>query len=286
MGAADASIFSRQMVKLGDFSVPYLRGGRGAPLVYLHGLGGGGRWESYHMALANDTLTHALSLPGWGDSTVPEGITCVADYAALVVSFVDALEIEKVILVGHSFGGWIAQYVAVEHPERVSRLLLVDSLGAETPEAPASDLGSIDEETFAKALLARLGLIASAQPYGFGAEFTNASTSPEFERQWKGAAFVGRLVGGPCQDPALAERLAGIQAETLLVWGESDGLAPVAHARRLHDSIPNSRLAIVQGAGHLPMVEKREAFHRLCRDFLVGVDEQIAGVLLPARSGA
>jgi pimeloyl-ACP methyl ester carboxylesterase len=266
------------MVNAGGFDVQYLRGGRGEPLLYLHGMGGGGKWESYHMALGNDSLTYAPMLPGWQEGTPPAGISSVRDYAALMVAFLDAVEPERVTVVGHSIGGWIAQSLAVAHPRRVSRLVLVDTMGVADPEAPAPDVGAMNEEEFAAALFARLGLLASAQQEGFGAVFTNIRASPEFEREWKGRELVSRLANGSYADAALTARLSAIEAETLVVWGEADGIAPPAHARRLRSLIPHSELALIEGAGHLPMVEKRETFHRICRDFLVGVEEPLAGV--------
>ena len=279
MGAADAAIYTRQLARVAGFDVPYLRGGRGEPVVYLHGLAGGSKWESYHMAFASDALVFAPLLPGWQESAVVPGLDSVGAYADLVLAFLDEAGLPKAVLAGHSIGAWIALKIAAQHPERAGRLLVCDSLGLQAPGAPAVDLGTLDEESFAKALLARLGLIASAQPYGFGAQFTNVRSSPDFERQWKGRALVADLVHGPCYDPELAALLPSIGAETLLVWGQADGLAPLAHARALHAAISGSRLAIVEGAGHLPMVVKRETFHRVCHDFLVGVDAPIEGVI-------
>jgi pimeloyl-ACP methyl ester carboxylesterase len=277
MGAADGSVFTRNRVRAGDYEIQYLRGGRGHPLLYLHGMGGGGRWESYHMALANDTVTYAPTLPGWHDFSPAAGLASVADYAGVVFDFLDAIEVDKAVLAGHSVGAWIALRVAIERPERVARLIVVDSLGVDTPEAPAVDLRALDEESFAKRLLARLGAIATANPYGFGAEFTTARTSPEFERQWKGHDLVVRLQHGVRGDAGMQAALDSIEAETLIVWGDRDGIAPPAHANILREKIPNARCALIEDAGHLPMVERREAFHRVLRDFLVGVDEEIPG---------
>jgi len=278
MGAADGAVFRRHLATVGGVDIQYLRGGRGQPLLYLHGMGGGGKWESYHMALGNDSLTHAPMLPGWREGEPPAGITSVRDYAALVVGLLDEIGLERVVLVGHSIGGWIAQYIAVEHPQRVSRLVLVDAMGVAEPEVPAADVGAMSKEEFATALFARLGLLSSAQQEGFGAVFTNLSSSPEFEREWKGREIVSRLVNRSYADAALTARLSEITAETLIIWGEADGVTPPAHARRLRSLIPRAQLVLVEGAGHLPMFEKRETLHRICRDFLVGVDETLAGV--------
>src|SRR6476660_6932769 len=150
MGAADGAVFTRNRVKVGDFDIGYLRGGRGEPLVYLHGMGGGGKWVSYHMAFANDTLTYAPQLPGWQDWEAPPGLSSIDDYVRLAEDFLDALKIGSVTLAGHSLGAWIALKLAATRPARVARLICVDALGLETPDAPAVDLSALDEEEFGR----------------------------------------------------------------------------------------------------------------------------------------
>jgi pimeloyl-ACP methyl ester carboxylesterase len=275
MGAADGSVYTRNRANAGEWQIPYLRGGRGEPLLYLHGMGGGGRWESFHIAFANNTLTFAPQLPGFQEYELPAGLASTEDYEAVVTAFLDAVGVERAIVAGHSIGGWLALRLAADRPERVERLIVADALGLQTPAAPAVDLGALDEEEFGKRLLARLGTIATAQPYGFGAEFTNVRTSPEFERQWKGRGLVAALTRGPCADPQLMARLSHIDVPVLIAWGRQDGIAPAEHALLLRDALPNARLALIDGAGHLPMVERRETFHRVCHDFIIGIDEQV-----------
>jgi pimeloyl-ACP methyl ester carboxylesterase len=282
MGAADGAIFTRRRVKVGGFDVAYLTGGHDgdmAPVLSLHGMGGAGKWEAYHMALGTVTRTYVPQLPGWLEGQPPTGIKSVQDYAALVVEFLDAVGMAQGIFVGHSIGGWIALYVATAHPERVSRLVLVDAMGLDVPSALAPDLQTIDEESFAKAVFGRLGLIATAQAYGFGAEWENVRRGPEFERQWKGRGVVASLVQGPCADAELTRQVQTIPAETLLVWGRLDGIAPLQHGEVLRAAIPRVRLNVIERCGHLPMVEKPETFHRLLYDFLVGVEEEIPDVV-------
>jgi pimeloyl-ACP methyl ester carboxylesterase len=282
MGAADGAIFTRQRVQVGGFEVSYLKGGYDgdmAPILYVHGMGGAGRWEAYHMALGTVALTHVPQLPGWQEGRPPAGLGSVQDYAALVVEFLDAVGIDRGILVGHSLGGWIALHVATTHPERVSRLILVDAMGLEVPSAPAPDLQALDEESFAKAVFGRLGLIATAQAYGFGAEWENVRRGPEFERQWKGRGLVTSLVQGPCTDAELTRQIHTIGAETLLIWGRLDGLVPLQHGEVLRAALPRARLQVIERCGHLPMVEKPETFHRLLYDFLVGVEEELPDVV-------
>ena len=282
MGAADGAIFTRQRVKVRGFDVAYLKGGHAGeipPVLYLHGMGGGGKWEAYHMALGSVALTYAPHLPGWSEGQPPAGIGSVQDYAALVAEFLDVVGMDKGILVGHSIGGWIALHLATAHPERVARLILVDAMGLEVPSAPALDLQATDEESFGKAMFGRLGLIATAQAYGFGAEWENVRRGPEFERQWKGRGLLASLVQGPCADAALTHKIQTIGAETLLVWGRLDGIVPLPHGEVLRAALPRARLDVIDRCGHLPMVEKPETFHRLLYDFLMGVEEEIPDVV-------
>ena len=282
MGAADGAIFMRHRVQVSGFDVSYLRGGQAGdtePVLYLHGMGGAGRWEAYHMALGTVALTYAAQLPGWQEGQAPAGIRSVQDYAALVVEFLDAVGIGKGILMGHSIGGWIALSVATTHPDRVSRLILADPMGLDVPSAPSPDLQAMDEESFAKAVFGRLGLIATAQAYGFGAEWENVRRGPEFERQWKGRGLVASLVQGPCADPALTRQVQTIDADTLLIWGRVDGIVPLSHGEALRAALPSARLNVIERCGHLPMVEKPETFHRILYDFLVGVEEEIPDVV-------
>jgi pimeloyl-ACP methyl ester carboxylesterase len=282
MGAADGAIFTRQRVQVSGFDISYLKGGHGgdmAPVLSLHGMGGVGRWEAYHMALGTVALAYVPQLPGWADGQPPAGIGLVQDYATLAVEFLDAVGVDKSILVGHSIGGWIALYMATAYPERVSRLILVDAMGLEVPSAPAADLQALDEESFAKAVFGRLGLIATAQAYGFGAEWENVRRGPEFERQWKGRGLVASLVQGPCADPQLTRQVQAIGADTLLIWGRLDGIVPLQQGEFLRAAIPRTKLDVIDRCGHLPMVEKPETFHRLLYGFLVGVEEEIPDVL-------
>jgi pimeloyl-ACP methyl ester carboxylesterase len=282
MGAADGAIFTRHRVKVGGFDISYFHGGHDgamAPALSLHGMGGAGKWEAYHMALGTITHTFVPQLPGWPEGRLPEGIASLGNYTALVLEFLDAVGIDRLILFGHSLGGWIALRVATMHPERVSRLILVDAMGVDLPSAPALDLHTLDEESFAKAVFGRLGLIATAQAYGFGAEWENVRRGPEFEWQWKDRGLVANLVQGPCGDPELTHKVQALSAETLLVWGRLDGIVPLQHGEILRATLPHAKLDVIDRCGHLPMIEKPEIFRRLLYDFLLGVEEEIPDVV-------
>jgi pimeloyl-ACP methyl ester carboxylesterase len=282
MGAADGSIFTRRTVAIDGINVPCLEGGTARevePVLYLHGLGGGGKWESFHMAMATVTQTVAPNLPGWSGPGPVESLKSPSDYAALCVKLLEALELPRVVLVGHSIGATIAAHVAVAAPECLARLVLIDPLGLDVPEASGADLASLDQEAFGTAVFAKLGLTARAQAYGFGAEWENVRSGPEFERQWKGRELVVGHFGGLPPDSALTSALKALDLPVLLVWGQEDGVVPVRQGELLRGVMPNGRLEVVEKAAHLPMTERAETTNRVIRDFLVGVNDPIEGVV-------
>jgi pimeloyl-ACP methyl ester carboxylesterase len=273
MGAGDASQFTRNTAMVGDLSLSYLKGGRGQPLLYLHGLTGWGRWETYHIALGITNLVYAPQLPGWSDGQIPPSLTSVADYAQLFVRFLDSLGIHQMDLVGHSFGGWIALGIAVEHPERVTRLVLVDPMGLHIPSAPALNLDHLDEEAFLRAAFAQTGEVVIRGDFAGVRE--DVRRGPEFEKQWKSREIIAKLVRGQYTDSDLTNRLATMTADTLVVWGREDKLVPWQQGEVLAQLIPRAKFAVIADAGHTPMREKRETFQRIVRDFLIGQEEEL-----------
>jgi pimeloyl-ACP methyl ester carboxylesterase len=273
MGAGDASQFTRNTVKVGDLMIPYFKGGRGQPLLYLHGLSGWGRWESYHMTLGLTNLVYAPQLPGWQDGQVPASMTSARDYARVMTQFLDAIGISTVDLVGHSFGGWIALHMAVECPARISRLVLIDAMGVSVPESPAANLEVMDEEAFLLAAFAQSGVVVVRGDFGGVVE--DVRKGQEFEKQWKNRGIVAQVVRSHYADPELTQQVRTITAGTLIVWGREDGIVPWRHGEVLAAAIPQSKFAVIADAGHTPMRDKRETFQRIVRDFLIGQEEEL-----------
>jgi pimeloyl-ACP methyl ester carboxylesterase len=256
VGAGDASVVSRGQVSVGELTIPYMKGGRGRPLLYLHGLGGWGRWDTFHIALALTNTVYSPQLPGWSDGRVPEGLTGAADYARIMIGFLDSLGLKETDVAGHSFGGWIALRMAAESSGRVGKLVLLDPLGVETPGTPAVNLEALDRDAFLTAAFAHTGVVAVLRD--FGAELEDVRNSPEFEKQWKSREILIRLLHGRYGDPDLLTIAQKISSDTLIVWGREDGIAPARNAAPLAAAIPRATLAIIPETGHSPMRERPE----------------------------
>jgi pimeloyl-ACP methyl ester carboxylesterase len=216
-------------------------------------------------------MVYAVQLPGWQDGVVPSEIKSVRDYAKLIAAVLDELDLKSVDLVGHSFGGWIAIDLATDHPSRIARLVLVDAMGLDLPQAPAANLAAIDPEGFLRAAFAQAGTVLVRGD--FGGTMEDVRKGQEFEKQWRSRAIIAGLLRDQNVDPDLAGKLRSITADTLVVWGREDRIVPWEHGEKLARMILRSKFALIEGAGHTPMRERRETFQRVVHDFLTGQEQ-------------
>ena len=272
-----------QEVELHGQRVTYHRLGEGPPIVLIHGITSSSRtWRAVMEGLAERHEVIAPDLLGHGRSGKPRGDYSLGAYASGVRDLLAVLRIPRVTVVGHSLGGGIAMQFAYQFPERIERLVLVDSggLGEEVSLAlraatlPGSEfvlplLFSPVTRTagrFVGAGLSRLGLKASANVRGL-AEGLDSLGSADARR-----AFVhsARSVIDPAgQRGAARDRLYLSEGvPTMLIWGDRDRIIPLVHGRRAHESMPHSRFEVFPGAGHFPFNDDPERFVEVLADFI------------------
>jgi pimeloyl-ACP methyl ester carboxylesterase len=241
--------------------VHYLEAGQGPVLVLVHGLGSSSEvWRDSIHYLARGYQVVAIDLPGYGKSDKPRADYSVAYHAAALNDFIDTLGAGKVALVGNSMGGWISAITALNHPEKVSHLILVDSAGLRQDKLPTINLNPSTKEE-ERALL--LSLFANRS---FVTEKL-VSDQWEYRKDMRPTVRV-TLESFKSKLPFLEDRLNNIKVPTLIIWGKEDTLIPLSYAERFAKGIPGSKLVVIDSAGHLPQVEQPAAFYRAVKRFV------------------
>jgi pimeloyl-ACP methyl ester carboxylesterase len=295
-----------EQVELHGHPVTYHRMGEGPVLVLVHGITSSSRtWEAVLPELAKEHTVIAPDLLGHGGSAKPRGDYSLGAYASGIRDLLAVLGVARATLVGHSLGGGIAMQFAYQFPERLERLVLVDSggLGNEVSiwlraaTLPGAEyvlplLFGQPTRTAGFALgraLGRLGLKPSANVRGI-AEGLESLGDGDARR-----AFVhtARSVIDPSgQRVDARDRLYLSEGvPTLLIWGENDPIIPVSHGRTAHELMPHSRLEVFPGAGHFPFNDDPQRFAAVLSDFVAttepaALDEEFIESLLRREGGA
>ena len=244
--------------------VRYVRGGQGPPVVLLHGLASSiYSWSDVFAELAKRHDVVALDLPGFGGSDMPADLS-FDTYPPVVLGLLDQLGLTRASLVGNSMGGAVAAAVASEHPERVQRLVLIDSAGLNLApkDRPAllRFIGALPVALLEHVPVRRaLTRIAMRQVF-FDPRLVTEERFEEYVApvlRPGAVASISSLLRGPRSDSAeFLALLRRIRAPTLVLWGREDRWVPVAQADRFAAAIPGSRLTILAGCGHLPQEER------------------------------
>jgi pimeloyl-ACP methyl ester carboxylesterase len=239
---------------IGAREVRVWSGGTGKPLLYLHGFEQHPGGAPFLQRLAQTFSVKAPEHPGYGGSTGLDTIHDLLDLTLHLRRFVEQWGKGPVDVVGHSLGGMFAAELAVIAPHLVRRLVLVNSYGLWLDETPLADPFVLMPDALAKAKW-HDPANAAKEPSAFDA---GADGSAQTFRAINLAAATKFM--WPIPDRGLSRRAGYIQAPTLILHGESDGLVPLAHAAALARAIPGAELVKLRDAGHLPMVEAEDAF--------------------------
>lgn len=232
----------------------YERKGAGPPLVLLHGFVGDSReWRPQIEALSDAFTVVAWDAPGSGQSSDPPESFRMPDYADCLAGVVQALQLGRPHVVGLSFGSALALELYRRYPDMPKTLVLASAYAGWT--------GSLAPE---------------ARDQRLAATLATSDLAPD--------EFVGAMIGGMFSKAAPAQAVDGfaeimaeadlrdvlphIDVPTLLLYGDKDVRAPLAVAEDLHAAIPNSRVVVLPGVGHMSSVESPGAFNAEVRSFL------------------
>lgn len=240
--------------------LPYVEQGEGTPVLLLHGITDSWRsWEPVLAHLPETVRAIAVTQRGHGDADRPESGYRVEDYAADALELMDELGLQSAVVAGHSMGTHVAEQIAIERPERVSKLVLASAPGppagnpviVEAAGAVAALEDPIDPE-FVREFQAS----TTERPLAPGLLDTFVAESLKLTaRVWR-AAFAGLL------EMDLSAGLGRIEQPVLLVHGECDALVPREEQDWLLRTLPTARLVTFEGTGHAPHWEEPERFAR------------------------
>ena len=230
----------------------------GVPVLLLHGQPGGTHdWNRVVAAIGSAAPTIAADRPGW------DGRRAAADLAGnahAAVALLDQHGVRRATIVGHSFGGAVAAWLAAEHPERVAELVLA------APSANVASLDRLDHWLAAPVTGSIASAVASAGlGLALGVRQARRAIAARLALEESYLEAAGRVLRGPAawrsfvaeqrvliaDLPALESRLGQISSPTTIVIGSADRVVPVASARRLATQIAGAKLVVVPGAGHL-----------------------------------
>jgi pimeloyl-ACP methyl ester carboxylesterase len=255
--------------------------GSGSPLIFIHGLSG--CWQNWLENIpyfARDHRVIAVDLPGFGRSEMPVQPISIKEYAHTIDTLMTELGIETAQIVGNSMGGFIGAELAINHPERVERLVLVAAAGLsieyirtvrtqglrhQAENVVFFQLGWIASRSHTVAARRRLRtallLLVAAHPAKLPPAITHELVSGSGKPGFSDA--LDAMMHYPLRD-----RLEKIGCPTFVVWGDKDRLVPVKDADVFEKLIPDARKVVYEDTGHITMVERPARFNRDVHEFL------------------
>jgi pimeloyl-ACP methyl ester carboxylesterase len=256
-----------EVVWANGLEIAYERVGEGPPLVLVHGAAVDSRmWGPQLAALADEFTVVAWDEPGAGRSSDVPADFVLPDYANCLAALIGALELGPAHVAGVSWGGTVAQELYRHHPKLVATLLLVDTYAGWKGSLPEEEV-RVRVEGVRQMLAAAdhlfdptlPGLFAGDPPAEFAAllEAMAADVRPESMK-------TALLVMAEADQRDLLPRIA---VPTLLIWGERDARSPLSVARQFEDAVPDAKLVVIPGAGHVSNLEAPELFNDAVRKF-------------------
>lgn len=265
-----------EFIQVGDLEVYIQRTGEGEPpLVLLHGFGASlFSWREVIHPLAENAFVVAYDRPGFGLTERPlppypqeESPYSTPAQVELVVDLMDSLNIEEAVLVGNSAGGTIALQTALEHPDRITALVLLSPAvyeGGGTPAfvKPLFQLPQIQRlgPLFARNIRTwgqRLLETAWHDPARITQDIYDGYTRPLQVENWDRALWELVLAS---EQPDLASRMEELSLPVLVITGDDDRVVPTENSIRLAGEIPGAELVVLPGCGHVPQEECPQAF--------------------------
>jgi pimeloyl-ACP methyl ester carboxylesterase len=242
--------FSASFVEVDGCRTHLRRGGKGEPLLFLHGASGAPAIMPFMEKLAQRFEVLVPEHPGWGKSDEPEWLENIHDVAYFYLDFLKVLGLSRVTIVGSSMGGWIAMEMAVRDTARMKSLVLVSPAGIAAPGVVPADIFLMTPEDLVRNLFVDEKLVQA-----------RLSAPVDVDETLKNRHTVARLAWEPrLHDPHLPKWLHRIDVPVKIIWGRQDRILPVGILDEMKRLMPGAKTLVLENCGHLPHAEKVDEF--------------------------
>jgi pimeloyl-ACP methyl ester carboxylesterase len=255
--------------------IAYLDVGAGPPIILIHGFGGSmWQWEYQQHALSQHFRVITLDLPGAGVSDKPEIDYRPDEMLDFFVGFMDAVKIPQATLAGNSMGAGLAIGMALAHPTRVTKLVLIDGLPQHVLKKLTSPSIRRALETsaptwlvsFGNILFGRLMIEPTLREIVHDTALLTPAVIERSNRNRRRPGLIKPIMtvrdNLPLWESGFAARFGEITHPTLVLWGEEDRVFPIAVGEELHQTIKGSRFIRIPNAGHIPQWERPDVVNQ------------------------
>jgi pimeloyl-ACP methyl ester carboxylesterase len=251
-----------ECIEVGGISVETEIAGAGPPLLFLHGGDYVAQNRAFLDRLARRFRVVAPRHPGFGATERPAWFRSMHDIAYLYLDLLGRLDLNDTLLVGSSFGGWVALEMAVRSEARLARLVLINSLGLKfggREERDIADIYALPAEEVVRRTF--------SDPARFVPDYTKLGDAEllAVARDREATALYGWKPY--MHDPALVHWLHRVTRPALVVWGDRDAVVAPAYGEKLAAALPDARFERIAGAAHYPQIEQPDAVAALVERF-------------------
>ena len=239
------------------------RVGTGRPILFLHGPWGVTPDEAFLESIGAIGAVAAPWHPGFGHSELPAGLRSVNDLALFYLDFLEAEDLHDVVVIGSSFGGWIAAEVAVRSVQRIDRMVLISPVGIKVGGRESRDVADVFAMSQDELISASFHDTASRL-----ADYSEMSDTELVGVARSREAYAYFTWRPYMHNPSLRRWLHRACRPTLVIGGTSDRVLSDGYLNAFAASLPDARLVMVPAAGHYPHIEQTKAVVSLVRDFI------------------
>ena len=265
-----------KFVKLNNRETYLVEKGQGQPLILIHGFGASiYSWRNIIDPLAEEYHVYAIDLLGFGYSAKPDIDYNLQLYTDQVEALIDKYNLDSVTLIGNSLGGKISANLAIQKPDKVESLVLIDAAGYEMEKNNTPLLFQLAKVPGVRKILALFNSKKRIRKILEGVYYDDKKVTEQVVEAYyrpyktKGALRAPMaLLNGGMKKEGFSSKIKEITAPSLIIWGEEDQWIPLRKGYKYHQDIPDSKLIVLTHAGHVPQEEVPEIVATSVLEFL------------------